>query len=394
VLLLAGNIVFCQKIFRDAYIVKNNGEILNGMAEYAPNQDIPAVCVFKRFDIAVEITYKPGDIREFGYISGNRYVSKIVENKESFYEVMVSGKITLFRKGSRFFLEKGLSGIVNLDKSPIEYSDGSGKQTFDGLASFLQYITGGKTGIISEKLNSKKDLVPLVSEYNKKTGESYIVYNQEYTEEMLASESLRSGSNRNKFGVCAGMNIYYLSFSSETSQYLPDPEPEMSVTGGLSYERMISRKNDKLAIKTGLLFLKQNFYSYSESTISSVIYRDDAFFDFTGIKLPVLLQYSFKSGKFSQYVSGGLSYQIFIQKDYSHIREAEYTNHDIEISEDASLAFRQGETSWIIGIGMKMRLVNSINLNITCMNENGQGLFAKEYKPHSGQTSLLVGITF
>jgi len=396
---LTSNNVFCQKIFRDGYLIKKNGDILNGLVEYAPKQNIPSVCIFKRFDIAVAITYTPGEIREFGYVNGNRYVAKSLDNKDNFYEVMVSGNITLYRKGSKFFLEKGQSGMIELNNGLIEYSIDGEKHRFDDLPSFLKFITEGKAGNIEEKLNPKKDLVPIIAEYCKASGSPYIVYNQVFSEKMLLSESFRSGGNRNSYGVFTGMNIYSLIIKPESEFYIPDPEPEISPTVGLTCERVISRRNDKLALRIDLLFLKQNFYSYSEYSIASYTYRDDAFFDFTGIKLPIMLQYSFTSGRLIPYVNAGISYLAFIQKNYLHIRETESYSHDITTDEDSDMPFYFGEASAVCGAGLKIRIISNIKLNIQGRIEIGRGLFnaetpLKSYKQFSIQPTFLAGITF
>jgi len=397
---LASSTVSCQKIFREGYIIKNDGEILYGLVRYAANQDIPSVCVFKRFEIAFEITYKSSEIKEFGYVGGNRYVSLIIGDKEGFYEIMASGKITLYRNRTSFFLEKGKSGIVNLNDDPIKYSDDGGKQTFDELISFLKYITEGKTGNLNEKLKPKKDLLPLIAEYNKQSGERYIVYNQEFSENMLLNESFRSGAGRNRYGVLAGLNIYSLKIETLSSEYLPVPQPEFSVKCGFTYERVISHKTDRLAFRADLMFLKQNFYTYNEwKELISKTVRDDAFFDFTGINLPLMLQYSFTSGRIIPYLNAGLSCTTFIRKNYLHIRETESSSSIIVTNEDSNLHIGPGEIGGLVGVGLKLRLINSIHLNLQGRIVIGNGLFDNSSEPiidkqHSIQPTFLVGINF
>jgi len=96
------NPALCQKLFREGYVIKPNGDILNGLVEIKNGKNIPSECVFKRFEIAVQVNYKPGEIKEFGYRNGNRYKSVILDDKETFVEVVVDGIITLYKKGSRY----------------------------------------------------------------------------------------------------------------------------------------------------------------------------------------------------------------------------------------------------------------------------------------------------
>ncbi|MBG0858456.1 MAG: outer membrane beta-barrel protein [Bacteroidales bacterium] len=391
--------LFCQKIFREGYIIKNNGDILNGLIEFKSKQDIPSACTFKRFDIAVEIAYYPGEIKEFGYVNGNRYISKKLAGKDNFIEVMVSGKINLYRKGSRYFLEKSPADMVELTEGSIVYSADGEQNKFSGLTSFLEYVTEGKAVKIKEKLNPKKDLLPLITGYNKNSGTPYIVYNHEFSQKTLISESFRSGGSRNSFGIYSGINMYSLQIKPESDFFIPDPDPEISSIAGLTYERIISRMNDKLSVRTDLMFLKQNFYSYREYSIQTQILRDDAFFDFTGIKIPVMLQYSFPSGRIIPYLNIGASYMLLIRKNYLHIRETETYNHDIYTSEDSDMTFHFGEPAVVVGTGVKIRITGNLKLNIQGRFEMGKGLFNSatalfNYSQFSIQPTFMVGIAY
>ena len=404
-LFLIFNPVFCQKIFRDGYIIKNNGEILEGLVEYKNNQKIPSSCIFKRFDIAVKVPYKSNEIKAFGYINGRRYESRKIDGNNCFIEVLVSGNITLYCKGSKFFLEKRPSGLVELNTGSIDYSVNSEKNEFNNLNSFLKYITEGLIVNIKERINPKKDLVPIIAEYNKKSGNPFVVYNQEFSEIMLLSESLRSGVNRNRFGIYTGINLYSLKVKPWATNYVPEPIPEYTIAPGVTYERTISRRNDKLSLRTDLMFLKQTFYSYSEKTTSNYIYRDDAFFEFTGLRLPLLLQYSFTSHGIIPYLNAGVSYTFFINKNYLHIRETECLlyGHDILTNEYNDISFNAGEISGLLGAGLKIRIVNNIKLNFQGRIEFGQGIFENnddsksdvyKFNQYSFQPTFLVGITF
>src|SRR5512133_1001310 len=118
---ISGNEFYCQKIFRDGYVVKKSGESSYVLVEYSSSQDIPSKCTFKRFDIAREVGYTPESILAFGYKNGNRYESRELNNKKSFYEVLVTGRIVLYRKGSGFYVDKDHLGLVELKSGPVNY---------------------------------------------------------------------------------------------------------------------------------------------------------------------------------------------------------------------------------------------------------------------------------
>ena len=360
-----GKDIYCQKIFRDGYIVKKTGESIKGIVEYSIDQAIPTVCTFKRFDIARKVVYSPKDILAFGYKNGNRYESREVNNKSSFYEVIVTGKIILYHKGSKYYLDKDHLGMVELKNGTITYFSNGAKTEYKSLPEFLIFITEGKAGTISDRFNLKDEIVPLITSYDKESGKSYYAFNRSISEKQLTQEIHESGAYKNKIGIMSGVNLYmlnlkyrYFVYAHDMNNYLPDPKINISPIIGLSYERLISRKSDRLSIRLDLLCTKQNFYCHGERTsISGDISKDNAFFNFTGIKAPVLLQYSITGSRIVPYFNAGIAYQIFIDNNYHHTVETENTLHEINTSEDNKYHFMAGEISAIGGIRNKNKII-------------------------------------
>jgi hypothetical protein len=392
---------YCQKIFRDGYIIKKTGETFNGLIEYSPNQKIPSQCVFKRFDIAVTIPYSPADIHAFGYINGKRYESKNQNKKDVFYEVLVLGRINLYYKGSKYFIEEENQGMTEIKDGSISYSTAGERKEFKSLAEFLRYITKGEVENINDKVNIKNDLVAIITDYNRRSGNSFSVFNRTITERELTRAVIKSGAYKNRFGMFAGINYYSLTLVPTKSFYIPAPGISGSPVAGISWERQIFPKSDRLTVRIDLMFLKNNFYSYSERTPNyGYLTRDDAFFDFSGIKLPLLLQYSFTGGRIVPYINAGLSYTAIIQKNYLHIQEEENSSNNVIVtSQDRNMVFRKNETSLLCGTGVRFRLFSNTSINLQGRVELGKGLFNNSdnlnfFKQHSVQTSFLLGFTF
>ena len=398
-----GKDLYSQKIFRDGYVIKKTGETLSGLVEYSANQDIPSLCIFKRFDIAREVKYTSQEILAFGYKNGNRYESKNLDNKITFYEVIVTGEIILYRKGSGYYLDKDHHGVVELKYSSIKYMDNGQEKVFKDLPGFLRYITDGKSGSISDKFNLKNEIIPLVTSFNKNSGKNYYVFNRSISEKQLAQKALETGVEKSQFGIISGLNIYILNLKPDpgSSNYLPNPEMEVSPVYGLTYERLLSRKTDRFSIKADLLYNKQTFYCYKEYNNTTLITRNDAFFNFTGIKIPVLFQYSFTSKRLVPYLNAGLAYQMVIDKNYVLIREIENTaSHEVKTYEYRNLGFHPGEISAVTGLGLRTRIFDNYNLQFQGRFEYGTGLLKnltasdKPFKQNSMQVTFLLGITF
>jgi hypothetical protein len=407
-IILFGNVANCQKIYREGYLVKRNGETLYGLIEYSSNQNIPSNCIFKRFDIAREFTYSPETILAFGYKNGNRYESKKLDGKSLFLEVLITGKITLYQMGSAYYIEKDQVGFVELTNRNIKFIDNSGTSQTKTLKDFLTYITEGKAGTLPEKINLKSDIIPIIRNYDKGTGQSFVAYNRTMTEKQITTKALETGVNKTRVGILSGINIYMLNLKPATAalNYVPNPEKEICPVFGLSYERLISRKTDRLSFKIELIYADQTFYCYQETkSLQGYIVRDDAFFGFKGIKAPLLFQYSLTGKRVVPFINAGIAYQYIYRTNYQMTEEIErQIFSDINTSYHNNVKFKGGETSIFAGLGSRIRFLNNLNLSLQGRIEMGTGIFsefrqtnqsiATPFKQNSMQATILVGLTF
>jgi len=407
-ILLIGDVVNCQKIFREGYVVKKNGEPLHGLVEYSSNQKIPSKCTFKRFDIAREVTYSPETILAFGYKNGNRYESKNLKGNQVFFEVLVTGKIILYQRESAFYIEKDPVGFVELTNGDIKYLNESGLTETKRVRDFLVFITEGKSINIPERINLKSDVIPIITSYDRNIGQSYAVFNRTMTEKQITKKALETGVNKTRFGILSGVNVYMLNIKPKTAatNYLPNPEKEIGPVFGLSYETLISRKTDRLSVKVEIMYSDQTFYCYQEGKNSmGYIIRDDAFFGFTGIKAPLFFQYSFTGRRVVPFINAGIAYQYLYRKNYRMTEEIERPLfNDINTYEHNNVGFKSGEMSILAGVGSKVRVVNNLNLSFQGRIEMGTGVFSvfkqtiqsteTPFKQNSIQATFLIGLTF
>ncbi|HOW39136.1 MAG TPA: hypothetical protein PL123_01245 [Bacteroidales bacterium] len=411
-LLFFGTSLTAQNLFREGYVEKQNGSVLNGLIEYKPTNKIPSNCVFKRFDIAEKIEYSADKIISFGYNNGKRYESFKSEGKTLFYEVLIKGKISVYTNGSGYFLKKENGSFTELKKTNISDSGAS----YDNLISYLETITEGKCGPISKNFSLNEDLLPLIESYNKNSGSGYYTFNRSFSEKEFINQSGLTGAYQFRYGILSGINVYKLSLGIAPgvtytgNLFFPVPESESGPVAGVFLEKLLLRKSDKLALRVELLYEKQNFYCYSESKYSIYTSRHDAFFDFTAISVPVLLQYSFTGNRLVPYINTGVAYQHFLSGSYYHTEEKEtaYSLPEISTYEDSNLSIDKKEYKALLGAGLRYRLINRLNLNLQARIAYGSGLFVnsppqgyssgasykKFYSQNSLQYSLMFGISF
>ncbi|HKK42995.1 MAG TPA: hypothetical protein VJ963_11345 [Bacteroidales bacterium] len=406
VLLLADVSLSGQKIFRDGYIEKADGETFSGLVRYASNQGIPSKCTFKRFDIAREVVYSPLDIKAFGYKNGNRYESKNYKGTTSFYEVLVSGTINLYIKGSKYYIAKGKGDFTELKNGHIDYIAGNESKEFRTLQDFLCYITEKPSGSLSGKFNLKKDLLPLITIYDKETGEEYQVYNRHLSEKQLAQRMFETGTNRNTAGIIGGLTYMKLNIkpNPQFTDFIPEPVTSNAAAFGIGFEHLLFRRTDRLSVKVELLYSKLNFYGYSEKQMTDGFARNDVYVDFTGVKVPAMIQYSVTGKRLVPFINAGIAMEVITGKSYLHSEELETLSNAVITNNDTDMGLKSSLITGLAGLGFRTRIFNNLGLQVQGRAEYGPGiLFRTSDKLNNGkkpftqntlQASILVGITF
>jgi hypothetical protein len=395
------DIISAQKLFRDGYIIKKDNTDLEGLIGFSPGQDIPKSCVFKRFEIAVEIKYFPGDLKAFGYRNGTRFEIFDIEGKPSFYETLIKGELSLYRRGSKYYIRKNDGTPVELKNNRMILNEESNSKEFTNIQGILQYLTSGKGINIPINLSLKNDLLPLLEEYNRASGSNYAVFKDTYSEKDLVANVRRAGINKNTYGIMGGANEYSLHIGKKSGMVFSGTVNQISPVYGVFYERVISGRTDKLAIHAELLFGQHSLYSYTEINHPNLgIERNDSFIDISPLKIPVMLQYSFRGRRVVPYFNAGIAYATFLNKRYFHISEFEYNNNSIYTTEDSNINLKSSEITPVLSAGIYMRLVKLIRIRVEGRVEYGKGLIQNSslaittLSQNSIQGSLLFGISF
>lgn len=400
------NNVTAQKVFIDGYIIRNDGSIIYGKIESVKKDNTPAECIFRWFDIAHPLIYKPGDIKAFGFLGGNRYDTKKIKNRQVFISCLASGSANLYYDGKTMYVEtEETSAPVPLTKGNAEMILAGNSVTASGFRDVLQKTLNGKPGFsLPEKINlDKKSVTGIVSSYNRQSGKASQVY-AETNQNLYFGEMSNAGKFKFTYGVTAGItelkfkatdiDLYNSIFLPQMTSYKIIP------TGGIFVEKQLSRIKDIIDLHAEISFLNNNMYLFNIEEQKNYPYmtiRSDIFIKYSAIKAPVYLQFNLSQKKIVPYISVGGFYSYLAGASYKRNYETEDSNNNVRQFTDNSLTIKNKEYGWLAGFGIKYKINPKTSAFIQGRYESGSGIYYSAQDPlsqSSSSISILAGVKF
>lgn len=394
-----------QKIWEQGYIITRDGNVVTGQVMVGKEKKMPGECYFRRFDIAMSSVYRPGDIEGFGYKNGNRYVSRLIKGKATFLECLVIGKVNLYKKSKTLYLESKKHGLTELTYGIIKNRE-SGRE-FEDLYSFLGFLLEDSKDLnISENITLKEEtLISLITEYDLAADPKNTYRYKALSTSYLLDESLNTRATGLSYGVIAGVNMSQFNSSAEVSDmvFYPDMTTfDFSPMAGIFINAKVFGSARSTRFQAEVHFRRNNVYMYDERYSSGYnsTSRSDITFNFTGIKVPVMLSVPLGSGKYMSYLNFGVAYSTAFSTDYLRIFEVEYPYGVIRTYEDRSFDISKSEISALGGAGLKINLTATKYCFVETRGEYGMGLFInsnnalKSFKTGSLNFCVVAGISF
>ncbi len=409
VVIFSISLLYGQPDFRKGYIVKVNGDTLNGYINYQKEALNYERCQFKRFDIAFPVTYKSGKIWAYGITNEKQYYSANVDEKPVFLEYLVKGTISLLylKKGSpRYFIMDINGSLVELEKEKTTDSK-SGKIYQDYKAFLMEKLSAGMTESINSSKLEINSLTSLIGQYNKMQELPYEIPERPKGKSILKDYSLL-GTNKISFGLIGGLSIN--KFSTTTSSKFDyigkgDFVPVNCPFIRLYLKSKIARYIPDLSVKLSLNYQKVSFYGFSKYTIDYYYQSiNDIYIDFDMIKLYGSFNYSLNISRIRiiPNLGGGFIYKMNdsyyrFGEDYSTLSNTVKTEEysDLRISRGDYLIFGglsfeyQLSSARIIGLNLGYEFGSRILRSEKNSSRNSQiGL-----RGHGNAISLSIGLS-
>jgi len=286
--------------FRPGFVILMNGDTVPGKIDYGIDIRMSRICRFIPNDRAIEMVYKPNEIKAFRFNNGKFFIAKDLKNennktKRLFLEYLINGKVNVYYykdiNGSHYMIDKEGRDLIELpyeekikiDKNGGRYVDKSTK--YKGILLLYMSDTPALTREITETPEpSHESLISLAKDYHKASCGDYscIVYEKkasriQYTVELAA-------------GIQTIHNSDYVGFISNNF-----------FISGIFVKLSQPRISESVYLKTGVLYSRVENVGYWIGLNYYKSYFSDCY------KIPLQAEYMIQKGTFRPRIGYGIN---------------------------------------------------------------------------------------
>lgn len=373
ILICIAEFSFAQTDYRKGYVITNAKDTLFGLVDYREGSKGYKSCDFKTSKGQNTTTYEPQSIIGYGFENDKFFQSKQISIKDQpsknvFLEIIVRGRVSLYKFEDTYFIEKGDDGLQQLinETKEVTIDSKSVLKKTNRHISILNILLFDCVEIRSkvDKVRLvEKSLTNLIEDYNRCKGHSEKSFkaNKPWTKAIL--------------GVTGGLNISKLNFDSYPGfDHLGgDFEVSKSPMIGVSLDISSPRLSERFSFQGDLLYLASKYYKYTLYKSSSSIQRNYVTKELLQLKIPVSLRYSFPKREYTPYVNVGFSSTIHLSSNSKWVQETE-SYGVVKTKENDALAIRNKQFGLWGGCGVVKSMNNKFNAFIELRYEHTDGI--------------------
>jgi hypothetical protein len=311
ILLLSCLAANAQAGFRPGYIIKNNGDTLNGLVFYNLDSRLKRGCRFKRFEILREVTYDPAELLAFGFRNGRHFESKANGKRKAFYECLIKGPVNLYclpgKPDGQLFIDHASAGFMKLSKDMSILKDLTGISV-----DSVKYNAGSITALIRE--SASQSHAPVRTFYQT-SGVNWLTDYSAIKANSLWTIGITGGYQFLKIDIPGGNLTRYFEEADYNSSYRP--------AAGIFINRRLSKKSDLASVDLSFLYLSDKYYGYAEYTTLSEC-RDYISLDFSAFQVHLSLKFMFGKQKYHPYVKAGVYGSFLFTSSYNRFAERQF----------------------------------------------------------------------
>lgn len=380
-----------QTDFRPGYVVTNENDTLRGLIDYRETATKYETCFFKQSAEASVVKFTAGAIRGYRFLHDKFFVSKAVKSHSDtletvFAEVIVRGKVSLFRIRDDFYVSKDTSALYKL-VNDRQVSQVGGKRVmvesnrFIGVLNFLMSDCDRvKSGVRNAKLY-ERSLTELTERYNHCRDEKPVTYKSNLPFVDIS------------VGLTAGGSVTDLGFRNSPSPDSPfagEFKPSVSSIAGAFVDLSSPRVNQRLSFHAGVLYSHSTYHSFH--SYRQLYYTDRHYvtLDVKRLQVPFGIRYTFADRKYTPYVSAGLIGSYNFSGDSQWIRERE-VDKVVETYESKEVGLGKSQAGMWAGFGIRRQIFPSADILLEVRYVNMPGSF-RTAEPFSNAGPSVSGL--
>jgi len=398
VVLCISQILYSQSDLREGFIIRQNQDTVRGIIKYKGGNTNPRDCQFKALEQQSIIAYKADDIIGYGFKNDKYFESRKVETSDQnsefvFLEVLISGKVSLFKYDNVFYIEKAESGLLKLSSETIETII-NGVPTAIKSSSYQRTLTlllsdcPEMSSLIPVSNFSERSLTKLLERYNICMKAPAVIYKN------------NKSWIHTRFGISGGYISSHIAFETKNNfmNHLGPFERSNSPIVGVSFELLAPRLNERVSFLADFLFSKSKYdsdnikYAFSNAQIT----KNFVNIEMTHLKIPIGLRYTFQGKGLSTFFNFGLSETRTLNSVSEWTQTVEYINL-FDTYQKEALKIRKNQLGIWGGVGISRVLGKGLKAYVELRYENSQGINAEEFlsivKSNVTSFQYIIGLT-
>lgn len=334
-----------QSDFRSGYVITLHGDTIDGLISFRGDKANAKSCIFKKGAELEKVTYTPDQIKSYQFVNGKYYISSVSMNykfKELvFLEYVIKGTVSIFYYQDdvkdHFFVSKDTT-LIELDhhgrltgNAEVDNLILAKPEKFKAQLKLLIHDQPVLFGNIDRMDCNTKNLISITKEYQKLSCPS---------QECIQFEKRTGGGVKFKLGILASVGFSHLS-SPPYNMYISDYEeikcldfkPAFTYEIGATLNTYLDYSGrNKFCIQLSPALNFVEYTSNEERSLSPLLYVYKLNIEYTSLKIPLLLKYSFYSSNQSifPFVKVGPGCAIYLNQKGS------YEYYSVPLSGNAS----------------------------------------------------------
>ncbi|MCE2733233.1 MAG: PorT family protein [Flammeovirgaceae bacterium] len=364
---------YSQSDFRNGFILLQKRDTIYGLMNYRENKSIYSFCEFKKIGSEKLNDYKPNDIVGFGFLNDKYFESQQItlpdyRTEQVFVEVIIRGKISLYKYKDFFFIATETSDLQLLENSTKEVYVGEtkmAKKTNQYISILNIYLTDCESvkNKIPLTLYNEKSLTNLIYDYNLCSGKEFKVFKEKKAWSDIRF-GLLSGVNRSKITFEELREFEYLTGSTETA-YL--------YFYGLSFSFSSPRISEKFAFQLDMVYQPTSYYKFSLFESNAGVTRNYVSINLDQLRFPLSLKYVITDRKLTPYFFTGVSFIYNLRTQSNWLQEVEIGNI-ASYTEQEALVLKRNQYGVLSGMGANTTIKKKFNLAIEMSYELNTGI--------------------